>query len=157
MIGLQTLSEVITAIGGLGTASFGLVDATKVLWGGPNRFGFAGIETAVRPLVPPNLRPSNAVQGLPPEKIVATVRANWFNGIELVSQKAIAKSLIKLNLGIGNAGNVAKATGVDGNTLTTIAGYMAGGVTCSRLWSSVSWPHLWLRSQRTCPRRWQRP
>jgi hypothetical protein len=127
MIGLESISSVITATGGLGTASFGLVDATKALWGGPNHFGFAGIEAAVRPLIPPNLGPSNAVRGLPPEKIVATLRANWFNGIELANQKAIAKSLIKLNLGTGNAEDVAKATGVDGNILTIIAGNMVSG------------------------------
>ena len=33
------LGHIITAIGGLGTAAFGLVDSTKVFWGGVNRIG----------------------------------------------------------------------------------------------------------------------
>ena len=34
MMGLESLPQVITAIGGLGTAAFGIVDATKVFGGG---------------------------------------------------------------------------------------------------------------------------
>ena len=47
---LQDLPQVVTAIGGLGTAAFGLVDATKVFGGGVNHIGFRGIRTAVREL-----------------------------------------------------------------------------------------------------------
>ena len=127
MIGLQSLSEIITATGGLGTAAFGLVDATKVLWGGPNRFGFGGLKTAVSPLIPANAGADKLVKGLPPDRILATLQANWFNGIELGSQKAIAKSLIKLNLGADNAKDVALATGVEEGVLKTIAANMASG------------------------------
>ena len=37
---LQNLSQIVTAIGGLGTAAFGLVDSTKLFFGGANRIGF---------------------------------------------------------------------------------------------------------------------
>ena len=37
------LPQIITAIGGLGTAAFGLVDASKALGGGVNHIGFKGI------------------------------------------------------------------------------------------------------------------
>jgi hypothetical protein len=50
-----------------------------------------------------------------------TLQANWFNGTDLSSQKAIAKSLIKLNLNPDNAKDLAAATGVDSATLSTIA------------------------------------
>jgi len=121
MIGLQNLPQIITAIGGLGTAAFGLVEATKVFGGGVNHIGFKGIRTAVTPLIP------SGANALPPQKIIATLEANWFNGTDLGSQKAIAKSLIKLNLSAGNAPAVAAATGVDPAVLTVVATSIAAG------------------------------
>ena len=121
MIGLQNLPQIITAIGGLGTAAFGLVEATKVFGGGVNHIGFKGIRTAVTPLIP------SGANALPPQKIIATLEANWFNGTDLGSQKAIAKSLIKLNLSAGNAPAVAAATGVDPAVLTAVATSIAAG------------------------------
>lgn len=118
---LPPLSNLITAIGGLGTAAFGLVDATKVFGGGANHLGFSGIRKAVTPLIPP------PAHGLAPEKILETLRSNWFNGTDLASQKSIAKSLIKLNLDTGNAEAVAQATGADVALLTTVAGSIAIG------------------------------
>ena len=114
MIGPQNLPQIITAIGGLGTAAFGLVEATKVFWGGVNHIGFKGIRTAVTPLIPPG-------GALSQQKMLATLEANWFNGTDLGSQKAIAKSLIKLNLNAANAPAVASATGVDPAVLTAVA------------------------------------
>ena len=52
MSALQSLPQIVTAIGGLGTAAFGLVDSTKVLFGGVNRIGFKGISKAVTGLTP---------------------------------------------------------------------------------------------------------
>lgn len=97
MIGLQTLPQVITAVGGLGTAAFGVVDATKVFWGGVNRLGFKGIQTAVKSVTPPD-QPGQLTNALPLAKTLGTLQANWYNGTDLGSQKAIAKSLIKLYL-----------------------------------------------------------
>jgi hypothetical protein len=126
MVSLQGLPQVITAIGGLGTAAFGLVDASKALGGGVNHIGFGAIKKTVRSLTLGN--PTNA---LSQDKIVATLKANWFNGTDLASQKSIAKSLIKLNLNETNADALANATGVDANLLTTVATSLKGGTPLS--------------------------
>jgi hypothetical protein len=124
MSNLQGLPQIVTAIGGLGTAAFGLVDASKALWGSVNHIGFSAIKATVRSLTPGN--PSNA---LSQDKIMATLKANWFNGTALASQKSIAKSLIKLNLSATNAPALASATGVDSETLTAVATSIGAGTT----------------------------
>jgi len=121
-IDLHELPQIITAIGGLGTAAFGLVDASKALWGGVNHIGFSAIKKTVVSLTPGI--PTNA---LSQKKIIETLQANWFNGTDLGSQKSIAKSLIKLNLNAANADDLAKATGVDSATLKTVAIKIASG------------------------------
>jgi hypothetical protein len=103
------LPLVVTAIGALGTAASGLVDASKVFGGGVNHIGFRGIRAAVRRLTDA-VQPVNA---LPQKQILATLESNWMNGTELGNQKSIAKSLIKLNLNPRNARALAEATGVD--------------------------------------------
>lgn len=119
---LPDLTNLVTAIGGLGTAAFGLVDASKVFGGGANRIGFKGIRQAVTPVIPA------AAHGLTPAQILQTLQSNWFNGTDLTSQKSIAKSLVKLNLDTGNAAAVAQATGADPAQLTAIATSIAGAV-----------------------------
>jgi hypothetical protein len=119
---LQNLPNIITAIGGLGTAAFGLVDSTKVFWGGVNRIGFGKIRGAVI-----RLTPGTAVNGLSQVRILETLRANWYNGQDLGSQKAVAKSLIKLGLNAGNAAAIADATGVDREVLQSVATKMVTG------------------------------
>jgi hypothetical protein len=138
MTGLETLPQIITAIGGLGTAAFGLVDATKVLgdWG-PNRIGFGGIATAVKPLTPPAAAAGPPGNSLAPQKVLDTLQANWYNGTDLGSQKSIAKSLIKLNLNPGNAPSLASQTGVDPAILTTVATSIAAGTPLSAAESDV--------------------
>jgi hypothetical protein len=126
MFDLKTLPQVITAIGGLGTAAFGLVDATKALGGGVNHFGFAAIKKTVMALTP-----GQATNALSQKKILETLKANWFNGTDLASQKAIAKSLIKLNLNPNNAAALAAETGVDPAVLTSVATKIAGGTSLS--------------------------
>jgi len=125
MFGLETLPAIVTAIGGLGTAAFGIVDATKVFNGGANHIGFSGIKAAVSPLTPPST--GSEAKGLTQAKILDTLEANWFNGTDLASQKAIAKALIKLNVSPTNAFALAQATGVDPTALTGIANSMARG------------------------------
>lgn len=119
---LQSLPEIITAIGGLGTASFGLVDATKPFAGGVNRVGFKRIASVVQ-----SLTPDAAANGLTQARILGVLRANWYNGKDLASQKAIAKSLIKLDLNSGNAAALATVTGVDSAVLQAVAASMASG------------------------------
>ena len=130
---LQDLPRVVTAIGGLGTAAFGLVDASKVFGGGVNHIGFRGIRAAVLQLTDAG-QPTNA---LSQAKIVATLEANWMNGTELGSQKAIAKSLIKLSLSPQNAPRLAEVTGVDPSVLTAIATSIAAGTPLSSAESDV--------------------
>ena len=138
MIGLQNLPQIITAIGGLGTAAFGLVEATKAFGGGVNHIGFKGIKAAVMALTPPGGGPGGQpANTLSQQKILATLEANWFNGTDLGSQKAIAKSLIKLNLNPANAAAVAAATGVDPNVLTAVAHSIAAGTPLTQLQSDV--------------------
>jgi hypothetical protein len=91
-----------------------------------NHIGFGTIKTTVSSLTPsgPSGASSNALsQG----KIIDTLKANWFNGTDLASQKSIAKSLIKLNLNAANAAALATVTGVDSATLTTVATKIAAG------------------------------
>jgi hypothetical protein len=137
MIGPQSLPQIITAIGGLGTAAFGLVDATKVFGGGVNHIGFKGIRTAVTKLTPDNRVAGQPVNALSQGKIVATLEANWFNGTDLGSQKSIAKSLIKLNLNAGNAAALATETGVDPGVLTVVAAGIAAGTPLTSAQSDV--------------------
>jgi hypothetical protein len=137
MDGLQDLPKIITAVGGLGTAAFGLVDATKAFGGGVNHIGFGGIKKAVTALTPAGAAAGTPANALSQKKILATLEANWFNGTDLGSQKSIAKSLIKLNLNDGNAGALAAATGVDSVTLKAVAGNIASGASLSSPQSDV--------------------
>ena len=127
------LAQLVTAIGGLGTAASGLVDATKVFGGGVNHIGFRGIRAAVRPMTD-SAQPVNA---LSQNKILATLQSNWMNGTNLGSQKSIAKSLIKLNLNPRNACALAEATGVDSGALAAIAASIAAGTALSSAESDV--------------------
>jgi hypothetical protein len=120
-----TLPQIITAVGGLGTAAFGLVDATKPLFG-VNYIGFGGVRSTVTALTPPN--PAGAaVSALSQKNTLATIEANWINGTDLASQKAIAKSLIKLNFSPANAAALGAATGADPATLEAYATSAANG------------------------------
>jgi hypothetical protein len=120
----------------LGTAAFGLVDATKVFGGGVNHVGFRGIKAAVTALTP-NDGQGNALNVLPRQKILATLQANWFNGTDLASQKSIAKSLIKLDLNAGNAAALAASTGVDPAILTAVATSIASATPLTPAQSDV--------------------
>jgi hypothetical protein len=120
---LQNLPQIVTAVGGLGTAAFGLVDAIKPL--GVNHIGFTRISMAVKGLTPGSSagaqRPAQAANALSQAQVVASLKANWYNGTDLGSQKSIAKSLIKMGLNEGNADPLASATGVDAALLKNVA------------------------------------
>jgi hypothetical protein len=109
------LPQATTAVGALGTAAFGLVDATKPLTS-INRTGLSHIQDAVSKFTPGATNNSLTVQ-----QILNTVAANWTNGTDLASQKAIAKSLIHLHLNAANATQIAAQAGVDANILLSIA------------------------------------
>jgi len=110
------IGALIGVIGALGTAAFGLVDASKAFWGGVNNIGFSAIRARLQDFVP-----AEPVNGLSLSDVLATLRGNWFTGVDLASQKAIAKSLIKLNLNTASAAQMATATGLNANTLQSIA------------------------------------
>ena len=131
---LQHIPEVVTAVGGLGTAAFGLVDATKVFWGGVNHVGFSKIESRVSALTPVV---GQGINALTQEELLKTLKANWFNGTDLSSQKAIAKSLIKLHMNPDNAAALAKATNVAPELLSSVASNIASGATLTQAQSDV--------------------
>jgi HAMP domain-containing protein len=118
---LGVLPQLITAIGALGTAAFGLVEASKVMLP-VNDIGFDRIANTVVALTP-----GGAANALSQGHIIDTLRSNWINGTDLSSQKAIAKSLIKLNLSPTNAAALASETGVDAAVLTAVATCIATG------------------------------
>jgi hypothetical protein len=135
VVNTQTLGQVITAVGGLGTAAFGLVESSKSVL--PINFiGLSGIKATVKALIPPS-PPGTTVSSLSQEKVLCTVEANWINGNDLSSQKAIAKSLIKLNLSPGNAAALGATTGVDPVILTDVATSIATGTSLTSAQSDV--------------------
>jgi hypothetical protein len=132
--GLQELplQDVVTAIGGLGTASFGLVDALKSACRCINRVGFDHIKQVVSALAPEDATAGAPVNALSQANILQTLEANWVNGADLASQKAIAKSLIKLHLSEANAATVALKAGVDPAVLGAVAAKIASGTALSQ-------------------------
>ena len=99
MSGLEDLPRLVTAVGGLGAAAFGLVDATKVFGGGVNHIGFGCIRRAVSELT----APGESGNALSQKQILAALEANWMSGTDLARQKEIAQSLIHLNAHPSNA------------------------------------------------------
>jgi hypothetical protein len=134
------LGQIVTAIGGLGTAAFGLVDASKAVFSGINRIGLKHIKSIVSDLTPAQAGaglPARPVNALPRQNILETIEANWVNGTDVASQKAIAKSLIKLHLSAGNATALALKTNVDSVVLGSVAGKIATGTSLTQPESDV--------------------
>jgi len=109
----------IAAAGALGTAAYGLVDASKAFGGGISNAGFADIRAAVSPLVGSDGPASPHIFGT--QDVLATLRANWLNGVPKADQKAVAKSLIRMGVTPDNAQRLADETGVDAATLRGVA------------------------------------
>jgi hypothetical protein len=128
MMGPDEIGSIVAAIGALGTASFALVDATKVgRNGGVSNSGFVFIEEAVQPLFPKARRGSKSPGSADAVKLLDILHANWINGTALADQKAIAKSLIKLRLTESTAATFAGATSVSGKVLAEVAKAMVDG------------------------------
>lgn len=126
--GLENFSDYITAAAALGTAAFALVDASKAVFGGVSNCGFRYIKSAVTRFFPENGNNNDTLfNPLQLNEALDTLRANWLNGVALADQKAIAKSLIKLNLNESSAPILAKATGVDVKVLTDVAKKLVSG------------------------------
>ena len=93
---LTNVTGAIAAIGALGTAAYGLVDVTKVFWGGISGAGFRYIKKALKPFEP-------ALSAAGGAEWSKTLFAHWINGTSLDDQKTVAKSLIHLGLSPDNA------------------------------------------------------
>src|SRR5215470_13299687 len=116
------LSKIVLSIGGLGTAAYGVVDATKGFGGGISNRGFGDIKKVVTKLIPQSGTASGREAAASLDSSLRTLRANWLNGMVLGDQKAVAKALVKLNLTPGTAPHMADATGVQKSVLEGIAG-----------------------------------
>lgn len=121
------ITAMIGAVAALGTASYGLVDATKALNGGLSNAGFVYIRRVISLLFPNDASSKDSQSPLALGTIEKTLKANWINGTPLEDQKAIAKTLIKLRLNAANAASLAQKLGVDAAVLSTVAAKMVGG------------------------------
>lgn len=121
------LSDYIAAVAALGTASYAIVDSSKAVLGGVSNCGFPHIKSVIIKLFPPESNIKDRTSPLALGGILATLRAGWLNGAPLADQKAIAKSLIKLRLTPVNAAHLALATGVNAESLTSVARKLADG------------------------------
>jgi len=122
---INSVTNLIMAVGGLGTAAFGLVDALKAFWGGPSRVGFGRIWKAVGRLTA-STGPSTPT-AFGSADVRATLRANWINGVAMADQKAVAKSLIHLALTPDNARGIARETGLDPDRLEQVTKNIQAG------------------------------
>jgi hypothetical protein len=126
MPALTSATSVIMAVGALGTAAYGLVDATKGLGGGVSTRGLAYIRKSLTPLLP-DTQIGAPGSMLSRDMVFETLKSNWINGVAASDQKAIAKSLIKLRMDPDSAPIFAKITGVDAATLQTVLIRMSTG------------------------------
>ena len=117
-----SLSTTVLAIGSLGTAAYGVVDVSKGFWGGISNRGFGDIKRVVSNFIPPG---GTALSGTGQTSALATLRANWLNGMALGDQKAVAKSLVKLNLTEATAAKMAASAGVNADLLVSVAKKLA--------------------------------
>jgi hypothetical protein len=105
------------AAGALGTAAYGVVDASKAVRGGVSNAGFRAIRHGLEPL----LDGPTGTPVLGPRDVFAALYANWVNGVAKADQKAIAKSLIRLGLTPERAPRLATQTGVDPQAFEALA------------------------------------
>ncbi len=133
---LSNLPTLIAAVGALGTAAFGLVDAFKALpGGGISRAGFKFIRQTILKLAPEV--PSLDGTGLSRDSVLYTLQSQWINGTAAADQINIAKSLIKLRLTPATAAALASATGVDAGVLAQIAASIQSGTALTPQQSDV--------------------
>jgi hypothetical protein len=126
-----SFSKAVLAIGSLGTAAYGVVDVSKGFWGGVSNRGFGDIKQVISKFIPTREgEGSGSALSLP--SALATLRANWLNGMPLGDQKSIAKALIKLNLTSATAKDMAAAAGVDASLLASVAEKIASGADLSQ-------------------------
>ena len=120
------LTQIVLAIGSLGTAAYGVVDVSKGFGGGVSNRGFGDIKKVVSQFIPA-VSGASGGSALSLTSVLTTLRANWLNGMALGDQKSVAKALIKLNLNAASARAMAAATGVAETVLTSIAQKLPAG------------------------------
>jgi hypothetical protein len=121
------LSKIVLAVGSLGTAAYGVVDVSKGFGGGISNRGFGDIKKIIAAFIPEGSDTDLGASALGLTSVLATLRANWLNGMALADQKSVAKALIKLNLNTATADRMARATGVDANLLGSVAKKLSTG------------------------------
>lgn len=126
MLETLDLTTIVLAIGSLGTAAYGVVDASKGFGGGISNRGFGDIKAVVSRLIPAGPA-DGGLSALGLRSALATLRANWLNGMASADQKSIAKALVKLNLSGASANAMAAATGVDSAVLSRVAEKLGTG------------------------------
>jgi len=122
------LPKIVLAVGALGTAAYGLVDVSKSLWGGISNRGLCDIKRVVSKVIPVPSQGADTTSALALPSVLATLRANWLNGMALPDQKAVAKALIKLNLTESSSEAMAAATGIPAVLWTIIWIAVAFGI-----------------------------
>ena len=99
-IDLGQFGTALSAIAALGTAAFGLVDATKPFNGGISNVGYGFIRSALEPFEP-------ALRTISAEDPYVVVKANWLNGVAKTEQKAATRNLIRLGFNTRTAASMA--------------------------------------------------
>jgi hypothetical protein len=106
------LGDAVVAVGGLGTAAFALVDASKIRsTGGLSNVGFDCIHSLVHTLLKsdPKYQQTHTVNTY---SVFDQLHANWINGVDLVEQRKSAKAALKLELNANTAQSFGTATDV---------------------------------------------
>lgn len=109
-IDISQFGTIISAIAALGTAAFGLVDATKAFKGGISNVGCGFIYDALRPYI-------SALQTVSQTDPYAICKANWLNGMDKAEQKASARNLIRLGFKSETAADMADSVLPDSREL----------------------------------------
>ncbi len=91
------LTGIITAIGGLGTAAFGLLEACKPVIPWINHIGFGGIRRTTAALAPGDANAKSPLNALPRNEILRALLANWVNGVDLARACFINRFGLKLS------------------------------------------------------------
>ena len=118
-----TSGSTAAAVGAVGTASFAIVDGLKTLpVVGISNAGYCFIERAIQRFFRDQRR-GHSTGSI--EVLFDTLHGNWINGRGLEDQKAIAKSLIKLQLSVATSRQFAIATGVDAEQLSAVGAKMS--------------------------------
>lgn len=133
---MDMLPQYATLSAAIGTASSGLVDASKTVFGGTSNYGYFAIKKMARQFIPNGIE-----QGTPTvpgfDTLKLSLRANWLNGTPLEQQKANAKAQIKLRLNLYTAATYARITTIDEDTLKAIANKIATNTVLENIESSA--------------------